>query len=113
MRNDQLDVGMQQQMEQIDRLRHYRWLAPAATTLGAWLVAFVVVTGLLTLFGDQLGSLPLALRALVISGLLVVLMVNLVMPVLSGAVARWEAGAPQTRLQRERLRTKSGKESRA
>ena len=89
------------------------WLAPVATTLGAWLVAFVVVTALLTLFGDELGSLPLALRALVISGLLVVLMVNLVMPVLSAAVARWEVGAPRTRVRRERLRTKPGGESRA
>jgi hypothetical protein len=60
-----------------------------ATTLGAWLVAFLVVTALLTLFGDQLASLPLPLRALVISGLLVGLMVNLVMPVLSAALARW------------------------
>jgi antibiotic biosynthesis monooxygenase (ABM) superfamily enzyme len=64
------------------------WLVPVATTLGAWLVAFLVVTALLTLFGDELASLPLALRALVISGFLVGLMVNLVMPVLSNAVAR-------------------------
>jgi antibiotic biosynthesis monooxygenase (ABM) superfamily enzyme len=55
-------------------------------------VAFVVATALLTLFGDELGSLPLALRALVISGVLVALMVNLVMPVLSVAIARWGAG---------------------
>jgi antibiotic biosynthesis monooxygenase (ABM) superfamily enzyme len=58
------------------------------TTLAAWLVAFLTVTILLTLFGDQLGSLPLPLRALVISGVLVTLMVNLVMPVLSAAIAR-------------------------
>jgi len=32
---------------------------------------------LLSLFGHELGSLPLALRALVISGLLVTLMINL------------------------------------
>jgi antibiotic biosynthesis monooxygenase (ABM) superfamily enzyme len=68
------------------------WLARAVTTLGAWLVAFLVVTALLTLFGDELGSLPLALRALVISGVLVALMVNLVMPVLNAALARWPAG---------------------
>jgi len=48
---------------------------------------------LLTLLGDELGSLPLGLRALVISGVLVAVMVNLVMPVLSGAAARWESGA--------------------
>jgi antibiotic biosynthesis monooxygenase (ABM) superfamily enzyme len=73
-----------------------RWLAPVAMTLGAWLVAFLVVTSLLELFGDELGSLPLALRALVISGVLVAVMVNLVMPVLSQAVARWITGPPRT-----------------
>ena len=71
-----------------------RWLAPVATTLGAWLVAFLVVTALLTVFADELASLPLAVRALLISGVLVALMVNLVMPLLSGALARWLAGSP-------------------
>jgi antibiotic biosynthesis monooxygenase (ABM) superfamily enzyme len=85
-------------LEQLDNpSRARRWMAPVATTLGAWLVAFLVVTSLLSLFGDDLGSLPLALRALVISGVLVALMVNVVMPVLSVAVARWLAGPPQTR----------------
>ena len=69
----------------------------AATTLAAWAVAFGVVTTLLTLFGDQLGQLLPALRALVISGVLVTLMVNLVMPVLGPAVARWVGGAGPTR----------------
>lgn len=73
-----------------------RWLVPVAMTLGAWLIAFLVVTSLLELFGDELGSLPLALRALVISGVLVALMVNLVMPVLSHVVARWVAGSPRS-----------------
>jgi antibiotic biosynthesis monooxygenase (ABM) superfamily enzyme len=44
----------------------------AATTLAAWLVAWVVVV--------------------VISGVLVTLMANLVMPVLGEIVARWTAG---------------------
>lgn len=90
-----------------------RWLAPVVTTLAAWLVAFLVVTALLTLFGDELGSLPLALRALVISGVLVALMVNLVMPALSVAVSRWLADPPPTRPPGARLRTKSGGERRA
>lgn len=68
--------------------RARRWPIMVATTLAAWLVAFLVVMALLTLFRDQLASLPLAVRALVLSGSLVVLMVNLVMPVLSGVVAR-------------------------
>lgn len=83
------------------------------TTLGAWLVAFLVVLTLLTLLGDELGSLPLALRALVISGLLVALMVNLVMPALSAALARWLAGPPRMRPERARLGTKCGRESHA
>jgi hypothetical protein len=61
------------------------------TTVAAWVVAFLVVTALLTVFGDELGSLPLALRALVISGVLVALMVNLVMPASSVAIAGWVA----------------------
>jgi len=67
-----------------------RWLlAKLGATLGAWLVAFLTVMALLTLFGDELKSLPLALRALVISGVLVVLMANLVMPIVNRVVTRW------------------------
>jgi antibiotic biosynthesis monooxygenase (ABM) superfamily enzyme len=90
-----------------------RWLAPVVTTLGAWLVAFLAVTALLALFGDELGSLPLALRALVISGLLVALMVNLVMPVLSAGLARWLAGPRRTRLKHARPGTECGGEGHA
>jgi antibiotic biosynthesis monooxygenase (ABM) superfamily enzyme len=100
--------------EQLDNpARVPRWLAPLATTLGAWLVAFLVVTALLTVFGDELGALPLALRALVISGVLVGLMVNLVMPVLSIAIARWLPAPPRARRQGARLNTKCGGESHA
>jgi antibiotic biosynthesis monooxygenase (ABM) superfamily enzyme len=72
------------------------WLVRLVTTLAAWLVAFVVASVLLTLFGDELQTLPLALRALLISGVLAALMANLVMPVLSAAVARWIPGSAQT-----------------
>jgi hypothetical protein len=72
------------------------WLVRVLTTLAAWLVAFVVVTTLLTVFGDQLRSLPLALRALVLSGVLVTLMANVAMPLLSSALARWQASAAGT-----------------
>jgi antibiotic biosynthesis monooxygenase (ABM) superfamily enzyme len=61
-------------------------------TLAAWLVAFLTVTALLELFGDELASLPLPVRALVISGVLVTLMANVVMPLLSSAIARPRAG---------------------
>jgi antibiotic biosynthesis monooxygenase (ABM) superfamily enzyme len=62
--------------------------ARLALTLAAWLVAFLTVTALLELFGDALASLPLPVRALVISGVLVTLMTNVVMPLLHSAIAR-------------------------
>jgi hypothetical protein len=77
--------------------RARRWLARVATTLGAWLVAWLVVTALLNLLRDELASLPLGVRALVISGAVVAVMVNLVMPALSSAIARWLTGPPQGR----------------
>jgi antibiotic biosynthesis monooxygenase (ABM) superfamily enzyme len=55
-------------------------LARLATTLAAWLVAFLLVLALLSVLGDELGSLPLAVRALVISGVVVTMMTGLVMP---------------------------------
>ena len=73
-----------------------RPVAIVLMTLGAWLVAFAVVLTLLTLLRHELNSLPLALRALVISGVLVVLMVNLVMPLLNMAIARWLVGEAKT-----------------
>jgi antibiotic biosynthesis monooxygenase (ABM) superfamily enzyme len=57
-------------------------------TLTTWIVAFGIVTGLLSLFGRQLMSLPLAPRAAVISGVMVTLMVNVVMPRLRAVIAR-------------------------
>jgi antibiotic biosynthesis monooxygenase (ABM) superfamily enzyme len=71
-------------------------------TVGAWLVAFAVVLALLTLLGDELNSLPLALRALVMSGILVFLMANFVMPILSVAIERWLYGGPTAQPPRER-----------
>ncbi|MES9536737.1 hypothetical protein [Actinomadura sp. NPDC000600] len=67
-----------------------------AMTLAAWLVAFAVVMLLLALFGDLLAALPMAGRAAVISGVLVTVMVNLVMPRLAGLVNRWAASGPVT-----------------
>jgi len=57
-------------------------------TLTTWVVAFGIVTGLLLLFGKQLTSLALAPRAAVISGVMVTLMVNVVMPRLRAITAR-------------------------
>ena len=58
-------------------------------TLVVWLVAFAIVTTLLSVFGRQLGSLPLAIRALVISGVLVTVMTRLVMPAFDAVARRW------------------------
>jgi antibiotic biosynthesis monooxygenase (ABM) superfamily enzyme len=73
---------------------HRRLLAKVATTVAAWVVAFLVVTALLSLFGDQLAALPLAVRALIMSGVLVTLMVNLAMPVVGVGIGRLLAGPP-------------------
>jgi len=87
---------MREQPDTPSRTR--RWLTRLATTLAAWLVAFLIVLALLTLFGAELEALPHALNALVFTGVLVPLMGNVVMPGLSVAVARWVAGPPPTRL---------------
>lgn len=67
----------------------HRWLARGAMTLASWVVAFLVIMVLLTVFGDELESLPLTLRTFVISGVLTALMANLAMPVLSVAITCW------------------------
>src|SRR5262245_9332951 len=90
-----------------------RWLAQVVMTLGAWLVAWLIVAGLLTYFGKQLASLPIGVRALVMSGVLVALMVNLVMPVLSAAIARFGSRRPRPRLPAGGLRAAPGRNRRA
>jgi hypothetical protein len=66
-------------------------------TLSAWLAAFLIVFTLVALLREQLDSLPLAARLLVISGVLVVAMVNLVEPLLKGLAARLGGGDPRMR----------------
>jgi antibiotic biosynthesis monooxygenase (ABM) superfamily enzyme len=73
------------------------WRVKLVMTLAAWLVAFATVTTLLSVLGDQLAALPLAVRALVISGVLVTVMTWLVLPALSVAARRRHAGPNQTR----------------
>jgi hypothetical protein len=75
-----------------------------AMTLAGWLVAFAVVTAVLAAFGDELADLPLALRALALSGVLVALMVNVVMPALSRAIGRAAAGVPSAGIGHEHPR---------
>jgi antibiotic biosynthesis monooxygenase (ABM) superfamily enzyme len=66
-----------------------RWSARLATTLAAWMTAFLIVTALLSVLGDELASQPLAIRALVISGVVVTAMTTVVMPALNVVVGRW------------------------
>lgn len=49
----------------------------------AWLSAFVIVMALLLAFGWVLDDLPLAGRALVISGVLVITMTQLALPLIN------------------------------
>jgi antibiotic biosynthesis monooxygenase (ABM) superfamily enzyme len=48
-----------------------------------WLSAFVIVMALFLAFGDELRDFPLALRALVISGVLSVSMTQVVVPLIN------------------------------
>ena len=58
----------------------------------AWPIAFGLVLTLLTVFKQQLASMALAPRALVISAVLVCVMATVVMPLLTVAVSRALAG---------------------
>lgn len=65
------------------------WRVKLVMTLAAWLVAFAIVTTLLSVLGHQLAALPLAVRALVISGVVVTVMTRLALPAFELAAARW------------------------
>jgi antibiotic biosynthesis monooxygenase (ABM) superfamily enzyme len=54
----------------------------------AWLAAWMIVTALFLAFGRQLQRLPLLARGLVISGVLVITMTQLVVPVISRFLQR-------------------------
>jgi antibiotic biosynthesis monooxygenase (ABM) superfamily enzyme len=57
--------------------------ARAIFVLLAWLGAFLIVMALFVAFGAQLEDLPLPLRALAISGVLVVSMTQVVTPLIN------------------------------
>jgi antibiotic biosynthesis monooxygenase (ABM) superfamily enzyme len=86
------------------------WLARLAMTLAAWVVAFLLVLALISVLGNELGSLPLAVRALVISGVVVTVMTGLVMPALNVAVGRWLARPTRRPEPAMELPTQSGDE---
>jgi hypothetical protein len=70
-------------------------ISRVAITLSAWLAAFLIVFVLVALFGEQLDSLPLAVRLLVISGVMVIAMVNLVEPLLRRLANRFVGAGSQ------------------
>lgn len=55
----------------------------------SWLAAFAIVMTLFVLFGTELDDMPLAARALVISGVLVVSMTQVVIPFIRRVLRRY------------------------
>jgi hypothetical protein len=64
-------------------------LARLARVLLTWSAAFLIVVALLSAFGQQLKAMSLQLRALTVSGVLVIAMNVLVMPTLSRLLSRF------------------------
>jgi hypothetical protein len=60
----------------------------ATTTVIAWLAAYVIVTLVVHAGGSALAGAPRYTQTLIVSGTLVVAMVNGVMPAIAGLVAR-------------------------
>jgi len=54
-----------------------------------WLAIYPLITGILLLFGSWLNALPLLLRTLLLTGLLVYLMTYVVMPKLTKLFHQW------------------------
>jgi len=63
--------------------------AKLVTTGMAWLVVYVLLLTLFSIFDDQLAGLTLPVRLLVVSGVLVTLMANLVRPMVMRIVGAW------------------------
>ncbi len=54
-----------------------------------WLAIYPLITGIFLLFGKQLSLLPLPIRTLLLTGVLVYLMTYIVMPWLMAAFHNW------------------------
>lgn len=87
--------GGRKQAPSASRFRCSPLIGRVATTLSAWLAAFLIVSVLVALFGEQLDSLPLAVRLLVMSGVMVIAMVNLVEPLLRRLANRFVGAGSQ------------------
>lgn len=66
----------------------HQWKIRIISTLMGWAVAFMIVYSILLVFGSQLRKLPQAVDALIISGILVTLMGNFVMPWINQIVSK-------------------------
>jgi antibiotic biosynthesis monooxygenase (ABM) superfamily enzyme len=58
------------------------------TTLIAWLVAYLIVTIVFVAGGFWLAGAPMPVRLLVVSGVLVIVMVNVLMPAMSRLIGK-------------------------
>jgi antibiotic biosynthesis monooxygenase (ABM) superfamily enzyme len=63
--------------------------AKLVTTGMAWLVVYLLLLVLFSVFEDQLAALTPPVRLLVVSGVLVTVMANLVMPMVMRIVGAW------------------------
>jgi hypothetical protein len=63
--------------------------AKLVTTGMAWLVVYLLLLTLFSIFEDQLAALTLPVRLLIVSGVLVTVMANVVMPMVTRIVAAW------------------------
>jgi antibiotic biosynthesis monooxygenase (ABM) superfamily enzyme len=63
--------------------------AKLVTTGMAWLVVYLLLLTLFSILEDQLATLTLPVRLLVVSGVLVTFMANLVMPMVIRIVGAW------------------------
>lgn len=59
------------------------------TALVIWIAIYPALTILVALFGEHLMRLPLALRTLVMTGILVPLLVFVLVPALNKLLGRW------------------------
>ena len=65
-----------------------RLMRRLVTTLAAWIAAYAIVGAVFALGGQALAHAPLAVRLLVVSGVLVIIMVNVLMPALARLLDR-------------------------
>jgi antibiotic biosynthesis monooxygenase (ABM) superfamily enzyme len=65
-------------------------------TIITWMAAYAIVTLVFLVGGEALAGAPAPVRALVVSGVLVIVMVNVLMPALTRLIARLFAPRPPT-----------------